>query len=134
MAMQLLTLTTRTQSSLRFLNGFLSPKYIPIHIYCQIILWFLNILISLLWGVTPKIDTQVFFQVLETALCLSFLFNFIFHLLFLGGRVRKIGRDNICCHSSSFYLRKIVPELPSVPVFLYFVCGMLPQHGLMSSV
>ena len=31
-------------------------------------------------------------------------------------------------------VRKIVPELTSVPVFLYFVCGMLSQHGLMSSV
>ena len=31
-----------------------------------------------------------------------------------------------------FFLRKIGPELTSVPIFLYFVCGMLPQHGLMS--
>ena len=38
---------------------------------------------------------------------------------------------NICCQSSSFCLRKIVPDLTSVPVFLYFVCGMLPQHDLM---
>ena len=36
---------------------------------------------------------------------------------------------NICCQSSSFCLTKISPELTSVPVFLYFVCGMLPQHG-----
>ena len=41
---------------------------------------------------------------------------------------------NICCQSSSFCLRKIVAELASVPVFLYFVCRMLPQHGLMSGV
>ena len=34
-----------------------------------------------------------------------------------------------------FYLAgKIVPELASVPVFLYSVCGTLPQHGLMSRV
>ena len=41
---------------------------------------------------------------------------------------------NICCQSSSFCLRKIVTDLTSVLVFLYFVCGMPPQHGLMSSV
>ena len=29
--------------------------------------------------------------------------------------------------------RKIGPELTSVPIFLYFVCGSWPQHGLMSS-
>ena len=39
---------------------------------------------------------------------------------------------NFCCQSSSFCLRKIVPKLTSVPVFLYFVCGMPPQHGLMN--
>ena len=31
-----------------------------------------------------------------------------------------------------FLVRKIGPELTSVPIFLYFVCGMLPQQGLMS--
>ena len=31
-------------------------------------------------------------------------------------------------------MRKIGPELTSVPIFLYFICGMLPQHGLMSGV
>ena len=36
---------------------------------------------------------------------------------------------NICCQSSSFCLGKILPELTSVPIFLYFVCGPLPQHG-----
>ena len=29
----------------------------------------------------------------------------------------------------SFLLRKIHPELTSVPSFLYFVCGSPPQHG-----
>ena len=29
-------------------------------------------------------------------------------------------------------VRKIGPELTSVPVFLNFVCGTPPQHGLMS--
>ena len=36
---------------------------------------------------------------------------------------------NICCQSSSVCLRKIHPELTSVPVFLYFVCGSPAQHG-----
>ena len=31
-------------------------------------------------------------------------------------------------------MRKIGPELTSVPVVLYFICEMLPQHGLMSDV
>ena len=37
----------------------------------------------------------------------------------------------IHCQSSSFSfcLRKISPELTSVPIFPYFVCGMPPQHG-----
>ena len=29
-----------------------------------------------------------------------------------------------------FLVRKIVPELTSVPIFLSFVCGTPPQHGL----
>ena len=33
-----------------------------------------------------------------------------------------------------FLVRKIGPELTSMPIFLYFVHGMLPQHGLMSGV
>ena len=41
---------------------------------------------------------------------------------------------NICCQSSSFCLRKMVPELTSLPIFFNFVCGTLPQHGLMSWV
>ena len=35
---------------------------------------------------------------------------------------------------SFFLVTKIVTELTSVPIFLYFVCGMLPQHSLMSGV
>ena len=31
-------------------------------------------------------------------------------------------------------MRKIGAELTSVPIFLHFVCGTLPQHGLMSGV
>ena len=33
-----------------------------------------------------------------------------------------------------FLARKIGTEPISVPIFLYFICGMLPQHGLMNSV
>ena len=36
---------------------------------------------------------------------------------------------NTCCQSSSFCWRNIVPELTSVPIFLYFVCGSLQQLG-----
>ena len=31
-------------------------------------------------------------------------------------------------------VRKIGPELTSVPFFLYFICGTPPQHGLMRGV
>ena len=37
---------------------------------------------------------------------------------------------NICCQSSSFCLRKIVPELMSLPIFLCFIYEMPPQHSL----
>ena len=33
-----------------------------------------------------------------------------------------------------FLARKIDPDHTSVPIFLYFVCGMLPQHDLLSDV
>ena len=36
---------------------------------------------------------------------------------------------NRCCQSSTFCLRKFNPELASMPIFLYFVCGSLPQYG-----
>ena len=34
----------------------------------------------------------------------------------------------------SFLVRKIGPELTSVPIFPYFICGTPPHHGLMSGV
>ena len=37
-------------------------------------------------------------------------------------------------HLFIFRLRKIHPELTSVPILLYFVCGLPSQHGLTSSV
>ena len=40
--------------------------------------------------------------------------------LFLGGGGEDCPWANICCQSSSFCLRKIIPELTSVPIFLYF--------------
>ena len=39
---------------------------------------------------------------------------------------------NIYCQASPFYLRKIFPELTSVPILLHFACRMLPQYDLMS--
>ena len=33
-----------------------------------------------------------------------------------------------------FLMRKTGPELTSAPIFLYFVCGTLPQHDLTSGV
>ena len=41
---------------------------------------------------------------------------------------------NIGCQSSSFCLRKVAPELSSMPIFLYFVCRMLSQHGLVNGM
>ena len=35
-----------------------------------------------------------------------------------------------CC--GVFLVRKIVAELTSLPILRYFVCGMPPQHGLMT--
>ena len=53
--------------------------------------------------------------------------------LFVGGDGEEdCPWANICCQSSSFCLKKIITELTSVAIFLYFVCGALPQHGLMS--
>ena len=63
-------------------------------------------------------------------LLLLFFFN---NLMILGGIVIMccflfiyFGEEdwpwaNICCQSSSFCSRNIVPELTSVPVFLYFL-------------
>ena len=42
----------------------------------------------------------------------------------------SIKGDTFSCQSFSLCLREIVPELTCVPVFLYFVCGTLPQCGL----
>ena len=42
---------------------------------------------------------------------------------------------HLFCYGRFFFLvRKIVAELTFVPIFIYFVCGTLPQHGLMSGV
>ena len=54
-------------------------------------------------------------------------------LVFFVCYMRKIGPElTSVANLSSFCLRKIVAELTSVPVFLYFVHGMLPQCGLTS--
>ena len=61
------------------------------------------------------------------------MYHFLFVVVILGSE-EDWPWANICCQSSSFCLRKIFLELTSVPIFLYFVYGTLPQHGLMSSV
>ena len=38
------------------------------------------------------------------------------------------------CNIKLFFVTKIDPELRSVLIFLCLVCGMPPQHGLMSSM
>ena len=45
--------------------------------------------------------------------------------------LRKIFPELIAVANPPLFicLRKINPELTSVPIFLYFVCGMPPQHG-----
>ena len=72
---------------------------------------------------------------------ISFVYYLNFHTLSLRWSLSLsffFGEEdwpwaNICCQSSSFCLRKIVAELTSVPIFC-FVCGMLPQPGLMNGV
>ena len=51
-----------------------------------------------------------------------------FHFFFL---VRKIGPGLTSVANLPLLLG---PELTSVPIFLYCVCGVPPQHGLMSGV
>ena len=60
----------------------------------------------------------------------SFFFLFFFLL------VRKIGPEltSVANLPLFFCLRKIVTELTPVPIFLFSLCGTLPQHGLMSGV
>ena len=62
----------------------------------------------------------------------AFTDNQVYALSFyrMQGYKKQIGQD-FCL---LFLVRKIGPELTSVPVPLYFVCGMLPQHGLISGV
>ena len=62
-------------------------------------------------------------------------------ILLLGYNLKKYSvshRFMIDRVSSKHYFfvceKKTGPELTSVPIFLYFVCGMLPQHGLVSGV
>ena len=50
--------------------------------------------------------------------------------------VRKLAKQRMVSLCVCVYvcMRKIVPELMSVPIFLYFVGGTLQQHGLMTRV
>ena len=59
-------------------------------------------------------------------------FSFFLSFFFFGEEDWPWANNR--CQSSSFCLRKIFAELKSVLIFLYFVCGMLPQYGLMSGV
>ena len=48
--------------------------------------------------------------------------------------LRKISPElTSATNTPLLLLRKIGPKLTSVPIFLYFICGMPPQHGLMRS-
>ena len=46
---------------------------------------------------------------------------------------KKVG-GKIYIYINIVSVRRIVAELTSVPFLFYFVCGMLPQRGLMSGV
>ena len=48
----------------------------------------------------------------------------------ITGKIPNVINDFVCV----CLCVKIGPELTSVPIFLYFVCGTLPQNGLMSRV
>ena len=45
-----------------------------------------------------------------------------------------LSKASSCIKFFCFLVRKIRPELTSVPIFFYFVCEMPPQHGWMSGV
>uniref|UniRef100_A0A9L0RMZ8 Membrane associated ring-CH-type finger 2 n=1 Tax=Equus caballus TaxID=9796 RepID=A0A9L0RMZ8_HORSE len=49
-----------------------------------------------------------------------------------GPRLALTNLNQDRCQSSSLCVRKIVAELTSVPVSLYFICGTPPQRGLTS--
>ena len=50
------------------------------------------------------------------------------HLFFL----RKISPELTSTTTPPVFAGKISPEITSVPIFLHFICVMLPQHGLTS--
>ena len=77
--------------------------------------------------------------------CLSFIIHIIYTasnkmiIAYMCWAVTFFGEEvwpwvNIHCQHFSFCLRKIVPELTSVPVLLYPVCQSSAQHGLASGV
>ena len=61
-----------------------------------------------------------------TYLLSSWSFSFTNYTFFLFAE-EDLPWANIYCQSSSFCLRRIVPELTSVPLFLYFVRGLPPS-------
>ena len=65
---------------------------------------------------------------------LIFLFSYPFYFLLCHLNTEVFFRSSFCPNDFFFLVKKIGPQLTSVPVFLYFVCGMPPRHGLMSGV
>ena len=59
------------------------------------------------------------------------MFHNVF-FLFFNFFVRKIGPELASVANLPLLLRKTGSELTYVPIFLYFVCGMLSQRGLIS--
>ena len=55
-------------------------------------------------------------------------FNFLFLIKKIGPELTPVAKLPI------FALGKVALEIISVPIFLYFVCGMLSQLGFMSSL
>ena len=73
----------------------------------------------------------------EISLYILTIFFKIFSRLYLSLAVsEKFYKPEVILHMFSFFVcvAKIVTELTSVPIFLYFVYGAPPQRGLMSSL
>ena len=112
----------------------------------------LSLFFSEMLFLSPQRTLLVFFNLVPYVflfLAYNTTCNFIFSLLLLPVIAQEnklflffffsFGEEdwpsaNICCQCSYFCLRKTVPELTFVLIFLYFVCGMPPQHGLMIGV
>ena len=80
----------------------------------------------------------IFFHFCSNPACIRALSSLLLSFsIFFSSPLFTVG--HLLSTSVAFYLfiylvRKIGPEQTPVPVFLYFVCGTPPQHGLMSGV